>query len=98
VDGNRAPGLRCEVETIVGGDDSEAAICAASILAKVYRDALMTRMEDVYPGYGFARHKGYATRMHLEALRERGATACHRRSFLPVREALAGRVDEWRDT
>lgn len=88
VDGNRAPGLRCDVETIIGGDDSETSICAASVLAKVYRDALMERMDTCYPGYGFARHKGYATRLHLEALREKGATALHRRSFLPVRNAL----------
>lgn len=95
VDGNRAPGLRCEVETIVGGDDREASICAASVLAKVYRDALMARMDDVYPGYGFARHKGYATRLHLEALKERGATAFHRRSFLPVRNVLRGTLGRY---
>jgi len=88
VDGNRAPALRCGVETIVGGDDCEASICAASILAKVYRDALMVRMDGVYPGYGFARHKGYGTPGHLEALRRRGVTALHRRSFSPVRHAL----------
>lgn len=88
VDGNRAPGLRCGVETIVGGDDCEASICAASILAKVYRDALMVRMDRLYPGYGFARHKGYGTPGHLEALRRRGVTALHRRSFSPVRDAL----------
>lgn len=87
VDGNRAPGLRCHVETIVGGDDREASISAASVLAKVYRDALMVRMDDVFPGYGFARHKGYGTRLHLEALKERGASAFHRKSFLPVRNA-----------
>ncbi len=88
VDGDRAPGLRCRVETIVGGDDLEMSISAASVLAKVYRDALMERMDAQYPGYGFARHKGYGTRLHLEALRERGATPLHRRSFLPVRKAL----------
>lgn len=88
VDGNRAPALRCDVETVVGGDDTEAPICAASVLAKVYRDALMSRMDDLYPGYGFARHKGYATRGHLEALRDLGATPLHRRSFSPVRQAL----------
>ncbi|HSH42683.1 MAG TPA: ribonuclease HII [Arenicellales bacterium] len=88
VDGNQAPGLRCGVEAIVGGDDREASISAASVLAKVYRDALMTRMDEVYPDYGFARHKGYGTRMHLDALKQWGATALHRRSFLPVRKAL----------
>jgi ribonuclease HII len=88
VDGNRAPGLRCPVEAIVGGDDLEASISAASVLAKVYRDALMERMDALYPGYGFARHKGYGTRLHLDALAEKGATVLHRRSFLPVRKAL----------
>ena len=88
VDGNQAPGLRCDIETIVGGDALEMPICAASVLAKVYRDALMVRMDRLYPGYGFAQHKGYATRFHLEALKEKGVTALHRKSFLPVRQAL----------
>lgn len=88
VDGNRAPGLRCAVETIIGGDDTEASISAASVLAKVYRDAYMVRMDLLYPGYGFAQHKGYSTPLHLEALKKRGATSLHRRSFLPVRQVL----------
>jgi len=88
VDGNKAPGLRCRVEAIVGGDDREACISAASVLAKVYRDAVMERMDEQFPGYGFARHKGYGTRLHLEALRCRGASAIHRKSFHPVREAM----------
>ncbi|MBS1269964.1 MAG: Ribonuclease HII [Gammaproteobacteria bacterium] len=88
VDGNRAPALRCEVETIIGGDNREVSICAASIMAKVYRDALMVRMDKLYPGYGFAQHKGYGTRGHLEALRERGATVLHRKTFLPVQQVL----------
>lgn len=88
VDGDRAPGLRCRVETIIGGDDREVSISAASVLAKVYRDALMVRMDELYPGYGFAQHKGYGTRLHLEALQAKGATVAHRRSFLPVRKAL----------
>lgn len=88
VDGHQAPGLRCRVETIIGGDDREAAISAASVLAKVYRDALMVHMDELYPGYGFAQHKGYGTRLHLDALKEKGATIVHRRSFLPVRKAL----------
>lgn len=96
VDGNCAPGLRCEVETIIGGDDREPPICAASVLAKVYRDALMVQMDRVYPGYGFARHKGYATRMHLEALHKRGACRLHRRTFLPVRNVLLQRSLEFR--
>lgn len=88
VDGNRAPGLRGNIETIIGGDDLEPAISAASILAKVYRDQLMAELDIVYPGYGFAQHKGYGTRQHLEALRQRGATRIHRRSFSPVRNIL----------
>lgn len=88
VDGDRAPGLRCRVETIIGGDDREVSISAASVLAKVYRDALMVRMDELYPGYGFAQHKGYGTRLHLEALQAKGATVAHRRTFLPVRKAL----------
>ena len=88
VDGNCAPGLRCRVETIIGGDDLEPPICAASVLAKLYRDALMVQMGRMYPGYGFARHKGYATPQHLEALERRGATDMHRRTFLPVRRLL----------
>lgn len=88
VDGNRAPGLRGNIETIVGGDDLEPVISAASILAKVYRDRLMTEIDGVYPGYGFGRHKGYGTRQHLDALRRWGATRIHRRSFSPVRNIL----------
>jgi len=88
VDGNRAPQLRGEIETIVGGDDLEPPICAASVLAKVYRDRLMARLDVLYPGYGFSQHKGYGTRQHLEALRQRGVTEVHRRSFAPVRNIL----------
>jgi len=88
VDGNRAPALRGRVEAIVGGDGLEPVIGAASILAKVYRDRLMVRLDGVYPGYGFSQHKGYGTRRHLEALRRLGATGIHRRSFAPVRNVL----------
>lgn len=88
VDGNRSPGLRCPVEAIVGGDDIEPPISAASVLAKVYRDALMVQLDRRYPGYGFARHKGYATKLHLEALKRQGATDQHRKTFLPVRRVL----------
>lgn len=97
VDGNRSPGLRCPVEAIVGGDESEPPISAASVMAKVYRDALMVRMDRLYPGYGFARHKGYATRNHLDALRRRGASDLHRRSFLPVQRVLQQEEIELRE-
>ena len=88
VDGNQAPALPCAVETVVKGDQKVAAIAAASILAKVARDREMTALEAACPGYGFARHKGYPTREHLEALRRLGISAHHRRSFAPVRACL----------
>ncbi len=88
VDGNRAPRLSCQVRTIVGGDASEPAISAASIIAKVARDREMVELDTRYPGYGLARHKGYPTKQHLEALRELGVSAIHRRSFGPVQRLL----------
>lgn len=93
VDGNRAPafaGFAGPVETVVGGDRTCAAIAAASILAKVARDEEMRRLDASFPGYGFARHKGYPTADHRAALARLGPCAEHRRSFRPVREALAG--------
>lgn len=89
VDGNDPPPLECRVRTIVGGDRLEPAISAASILAKTARDARMVELCALYPGYGFAKHKGYGSAMHLEALRALGPCPAHRRSFAPVREALA---------
>lgn len=89
VDGNRRPRARGEVTAIVGGDRRVACISAASILAKVARDAEMQELERRYPGYGFATHKGYATRQHLHALAELGACPLHRRSFAPVRRYAA---------
>ncbi|WP_425451048.1 ribonuclease HII [Thioalbus denitrificans] len=88
VDGNRCPVLPCPVEAVVGGDASVAAISAASILAKVARDADCVRLDGDYPGYGFAAHKGYPTAVHLEALARLGPCPEHRRSFAPVRRAL----------
>lgn len=88
VDGNRLPELDYPARAIIGGDASESVISAASILAKVTRDAQMLRMHAQYPVYGFAQHKGYATKMHLAALREHGVTPMHRRSFAPVRACL----------
>ena len=93
VDGNYAFSLPCPVETVVGGDGSVAAISAASILAKTARDRLMQEMDSLYPGYGFARHKGYGVRVHAEALRALGPCAIHRKSFAPVRAAMAAGVD-----
>ncbi len=88
VDGNHAPDLACPVTTIIKGDQSEAAIAAASILAKVARDREMVALESVYPGYGFAKHKGYPTSQHQHALQTLGVTPIHRRSFRPVRLAM----------
>jgi ribonuclease HII len=91
VDGNRCPELPCPCEAIVRGDASVPAISAASILAKVARDAEMLALDAAWPGYGFAVHKGYPTRLHLEALARLGPSAVHRRSFGPVRRLLEGR-------
>ena len=88
IDGNRAPSLSCEVNTVIGGDRLVASISAASVLAKVYRDRLMISMHDLYPEYGFDRHKGYPTAYHLERLKTLGACPIHRKSFAPVRKAL----------
>ena len=88
VDGNRAPSLSCRVETLIGGDDLDASISAASILAKTSRDRVMESFEERYPHYGFGRHKGYSTRDHLAALDRHGPCEIHRRSFAPVRIAL----------
>ncbi len=84
VDGNRIPELRVRAEAIVQGDATVAAISAASIVAKVTRDRWCCEIEQLYPGYGFERHKGYGTAEHLQALRTLGATPYHRRSFAPV--------------
>ena len=79
-------GLPCTA--VVGGDRRCTAIAAASIVAKVHRDALMAEMDSRYPGYSFALHKGYATRAHLQALARLGPCPIHRRSFAPLRPAL----------
>jgi len=88
VDGNRCPDLDCPVEAIVRGDATVPAISAASILAKVARDREMCELDARYPQYQLARHKGYPTRVHLEALAEHGVSVIHRRSFGPVRRLL----------
>jgi len=89
VDGNRLPKqLPCPARAVIGGDASEPAISAASILAKVARDRLMLAMDAEHPGYGFARHKGYPTPEHLECLQRLGPCTQHRRSFAPVRALL----------
>ncbi len=92
VDGNRLPPLRIPAEAVVRGDALVPAISAASILAKVHRDRLCRELHAAHPHYGFDVHKGYPTPAHLAALREHGASSAHRRSFRPVREALAARL------
>lgn len=89
VDGNRLPRLRTPAEAVVRGDDRVPVIAAASIVAKVRRDALLAALHEHHPAYGFADHKGYPTPAHLEALRAHGACPAHRRSFAPVRTVLA---------
>jgi ribonuclease HII len=88
VDGNRCPQLAMPVAAVVKGDAKVAAISAASILAKVRRDALCGQLHLQWPVYGFAGHKGYPTAAHLAALRQHGPCPEHRRSYAPVREAL----------
>lgn len=88
VDGNRLTDFGCEARAIIGGDGLIPAIGAASILAKVARDRQMRELDLLYPGYGFAAHKGYPTAAHREALDRLGPCPEHRRSFGPVRAAL----------
>lgn len=84
VDGNRLPKWEYKSEAIIKGDSKVEVISAASILAKVVRDAEMSEMDDIYPGYGFGSNKGYPTAQHLEALKRRGPCPIHRLSFSPV--------------
>ncbi len=91
IDGNQSLDLAMPQQTLVQGDRRCAAIAAASILAKTARDAVMVELDGLHPGYGFARHKGYGTAVHLEALRRLGASPAHRRSFAPVRAVIEAR-------
>lgn len=88
VDGNQPPLLHCTVRTVIRGDATIPAISAASILAKVARDRTMIELDAIYPGYGFARHKGYPTAEHIHALGRLGVTPEHRLSFAPVRRIV----------
>jgi len=88
VDGKFCPILPYPTQAIIGGDKTVLAIGAASIIAKVARDEEMCELEILYPGYGFAQHKGYPTAMHLTALKKLGASSIHRRSFKPVQACL----------
>lgn len=88
IDGNKCPQLPCPAEAIIGGDGKVASIAAASILAKTVRDAGMQDLHAIYPQYGFDRHMGYPTAVHLTALREHGVSPVHRRSYAPVAKLL----------
>jgi ribonuclease HII len=84
--GRRDPGIAAPQTPLVRGDARDGSIAAASIVAKVHRDAIMARLERVHPGYGFVRHMGYATPEHLDALRRLGPSPLHRRSFAPCNQ------------
>lgn len=89
IDGNKTPtGLTIPCEAVVGGDALYAEISAASILAKVTRDRQMQALDQLYPEYGFAKHNGYPTKAHLEAIAQHGVLAEHRRSYKPIQQAL----------
>lgn len=89
VDGNRDPGLPCPTRCVVGGDGRSLSIAAASIIAKVTRDRLMTRLDARHPGYGWAGNAGYGVVFHISAMQKLGLTAHHRAGFGPVRALLA---------
>lgn len=93
VDGNYRFPLPCEIKTVVKGDSLSCSIAAASILAKEARDRLMIEMDAVYPGYGFASHKGYHARIHVEGLIKLGPSPIHRLGWAPVKAALAGELN-----
>jgi len=93
IDGNRCPVMKIQSIAVVGGDDKVDAISAASILAKTARDAALVTLHAQYPQYCFDQHKGYGTALHMERLREHGASPVHRRSFAPVREVIALHLD-----
>jgi ribonuclease HII len=90
VDGNQSPKLTYPTQMIIKGDESEPAISAASILAKVSRDREMLKWHEQFPVYGFAQHKGYATAKHLSAVREYGPCFIHRKTFAPIAEMTLG--------
>ncbi len=92
VDGNYAFKLPCPIKTVVKGDSLSCSIAAASILAKEARDRLMIEMDALYPGYGFAGHKGYHAPIHVESLRKLGPSPIHRLGWAPVKAALAGEL------
>lgn len=93
VDGNKKPAWDYPCDAVVQGDSRVAAIAAASILAKVTRDREMLALDQYFPGYNFAAHKGYPTKLHMQALKRLGVSSIHRRSFAPVRRQLESVAD-----
>jgi len=93
VDGNPVRGLPCDSKNIVKGDAKSLSIAAASIIAKVTRDRIMLELDASHPEYGFAAHKGYGTKAHLEAIRKHGPLPCHRKTFRPISELNQGKLD-----
>ena len=89
VDGNRLPKWDYPSQAVVKGDDKVPEIAAASILAKVTRDRELVALEEQYPGYGFAKHKGYPTKQHMQALKDLGITPVHRKSYAPVKAIIS---------
>ena len=88
IDGPMRLDLDIEQKGVIHGDGKSASIAAASIVAKVFRDHWMRKLHELYPAYGFHKHKGYGTAEHMQALREKGPSSVHRTSFAPVREAI----------
>ncbi len=96
IDGNQMPKLVVDAQTLIGGDALSPSIAAASILAKVARDRYMVELDATYPQYGFAKHKGYGTKAHCEAILAHGACPAHRRSFLKKLQAKHPEIALWR--
>ncbi|MEI9967504.1 MAG: ribonuclease HII [Terracidiphilus sp.] len=88
IDGRDTIEWPCAQQAVVGGDARSVSIAAASVLAKVYRDRMLVELDAVYPGYGLARHKGYCSQEHMEALRRLGPTPLHRKSYAPVAQRM----------
>jgi len=90
IDAIKLPDINIKQEAVIKGDSLSISIACASILAKVERDKVMESFDIIYPGYGFAKHKGYATREHIRMLMREGACRIHRESFEPVKTMLSG--------
>ena len=94
LDAFKLPWMTVPQKSIIRGDAVCISIAAASVVAKVTRDRIMHEMEETYPGYGFARHKGYGTRLHSDSLKLMGVAPVHRKSFAPIKAAMLGQFPE----